>query len=45
MNINDWSRHVAGNWPELAGSFLSQQDFESAMKRNEVVYGPFGMYE
>lgn len=45
MNSDDWSRHVADKWPELASSLLNQQDFESAMKRDEVVYGPFGLYE
>ena len=44
MDSEDWSKHISDKWPELVDSLLSQDEFESAIKRDEVVYGPFGMY-
>jgi len=44
MDSADWSQHVSDRWAELVDSLPGQNEFESAMKRDEVVYGPFGMY-
>ena len=44
MDLENWSQHVSDKWPELKDSLHSQNEFESAMIRGEVVYGPFGMY-
>ena len=44
MDSEAWSQHISDRWPELVDSLLSQNEFESVMKRDEVVYGPFGMY-
>lgn len=44
MSTADWSRHVAEQWPSQADQMPSQQEFETAVKGGNVVYGPFGAY-
>jgi len=44
MDSVDWMQHVSDKWPDLVNSMPNQVNFESAMKRGEVVYGPFGLY-
>ena len=44
MDSEDWTQHISDTWPELVDSMLSQDEFDSAIERDEVVYGPFGMY-
>lgn len=45
MNISDWSKYIAEQWPALANQMPNQQDFESTVKGGGVVYGPFGSYQ
>ena len=44
MDAEDWSQHISERWPDQADSLPSQIEFEDAMKKNNVVYGPFGSY-
>jgi hypothetical protein len=45
MDAMEWSQYILDSWPEQVDSMLNQTEFENAMKNNEVVYGPFGLYE
>jgi len=44
MSIADWSKHIAEQWPDQANQMPGQQEFETAVKGGNVVYGPFGSY-
>lgn len=44
MSLENWSQHVSEMWPDRADTMLGQVEFEDAMKRGRVVYGPFGSY-
>jgi len=44
MDSMNWTQHISENWPDDINSLKNQVDFEHAMKRGEVVYGPFGLY-
>lgn len=45
MKLEDWERHIKEVWSGYAASLPSQQEFEDAIKKDAVVYGPFGSYE
>jgi len=45
MNVSEWSLHVMDQWPQQVSQLPSQAEFEAAMRNNEVIYGPFGVYE
>jgi len=44
MDSNEWSHFISEQWPEQKSSLITQTEFENAMKKGEVVYGPFGLY-
>jgi hypothetical protein len=44
MESEDWISHVREMWPDYAASLPTQSEFEDAILKGEVVYGPFGSY-
>jgi hypothetical protein len=44
MSAANWSQHVSEMWPDQTSSLPNQIEFENAMKKGGVVYGPFGSY-
>jgi hypothetical protein len=44
MQISQWSRHVAEQWPDQSSQLPDQAEFEKAVTSGGVVYGPFGSY-
>lgn len=39
-----WFEHIHCNWPEHESLLPTQNEFEDAIGRGKVVYGPFGSY-
>ena len=44
LDLKDWSRHVAEQWPAQVESLPNQGEFESKIKAGKVIYGPIGSY-
>jgi hypothetical protein len=44
MSLESWTEHVAERWAEHTASLPSQGEFEDAIQKGKVVYGPFGSY-
>jgi hypothetical protein len=44
LAMEDWSRHVAEQWPAQVESLPHQAEFEATIREGKVVYGPIGLY-
>jgi hypothetical protein len=45
MDSEFWSAHVSEKWEEYAKTMLTQAEFEKALEKDKVIYGPFGSYK
>ena len=44
MDSSHWACHVADKWPEQACSLCTQEEFEAAIEKGLIIYGPFAVY-
>lgn len=44
MQAEQWSEHIAEQWPDQAPQLPGQAEFEKIVASGGVVYGPFGLY-
>ena len=44
MDSSQWHLHVNDNWPDQIDSLATQDEFDTAMAEDRIVYGPFAAF-